>query len=139
MKRTAWFPFVGKSVRLPRNNKYYFDPYSTEASEISEEDKLLEIGYALKNGFKLKKELKDYIKHHGPIITEDVVKQALVNRICEMRSGDTYDICNEHLFSLITLDETIELFIAELNLRYRFSMILMKSSTRSFPSIGTMT
>lgn len=120
MKRTAWYPFAGKSVRLPRNNKYYFDPYSTEAGEISEEDKLLEIGYALKNGFKMRKELTDYIKHHGPTITEDVVKQALVNRISYMRSGSAYDICNEHLFSLITLDEAIELFMAELKLRYRF-------------------
>lgn len=120
MKRTAWFPFAGKSVRLPRNKKYYFDPYSAEAAEISGEDKLLEIGYALKNGFKLKKELKDYIKQHGPIITEDVVKQAVVNLITQMRSGSAYDICNEHLFSLVTLDKAIELFIAELNLRYRF-------------------
>lgn len=120
MKRTAWFPFAGKSVRLPRNKKYYFDPYSAEAAEISGEDKLLEIGYALKNGFKLKKELKDYIKQQGPIITEDVVKQAVVNLITQMRSGSAYDICNDHLFSLVTLDEAIELFMAELNLRYRF-------------------
>lgn len=120
MKKSAWFPFTGKSVRLPRNNKYYFDPYSTEANEISGEDRLLEIGYALKNGYKLKKELKDFIKQHSPTITEDVVKQAIVNLISEMRSGSTYDICNEHLFSLINMDEAIELFLAELNLRYRF-------------------
>lgn len=120
MKRTAWFPFTGKSVRLPRNNKYYFDHLSTESGEITGEEKLLEIGYALKNGFKLRKELKDYIKHHGPIITDDVVKQSLVNLISEMRTGNTYDIANSHLFSLITLDEAIELFLAELNIRYRF-------------------
>lgn len=119
MKRTAWFPFGGKVASLPRKNlRVYFDPFSSEASEVSETDRLLEIGYAVKNGCNLKSTLKSFIKNGAPTITEDIVKQSLVNKICYMRSGDSYDMVNEHLLSLISFQEAIDLFLEELSFRY---------------------
>lgn len=64
------------SLDLPHHIKAYVDNFSSEYQSLSDEKRLLDLGFVLLRGFNLKKSIKDWLKNH-PEISED----SIVNNI----------------------------------------------------------
>ncbi|MBO5054581.1 MAG: hypothetical protein J6C44_10190 [Muribaculaceae bacterium] len=64
--------FLYGNLELPHHIKAYVDSYCHEYQTLSEEDRLLDLGFVLLRGYNLKKEIKDWLKDH-PEISEDSI------------------------------------------------------------------
>ncbi len=58
------------SLDLPHHIKAYIDSYSSEYQDLSDEERLLDLGFMLLRGYIIKKTIRDLLKSH-PEISED--------------------------------------------------------------------
>ena len=118
---------VGNQVRLPRTIRAYFG-VGAESQEISRHDKLLELGYCLWQGLDLYSAIKSYLDNHAE--HEDDIRLGLANAIEYLRSNGTHQDWLTYLLLTdgatmegkhikITLKQIVNLFSAELLVRYR--------------------
>ena len=119
---------VGNEVRLPRTIRAYFG-VGAECHVISEQEKLLELGYCLWRGLNLYTAVKKYLSNHSE--HEDSIKNGIANAIERLRDDNSHQGMLTYLLVTegyteegktvkpLSLKKLVELFSEELLLRYR--------------------
>lgn len=64
--------FMFGDLDLPRHIKAYIDSYSHEYQRLSDEERLLDLGFMLLRGYNIKKAIRNWLKNH-PEISEDAI------------------------------------------------------------------
>lgn len=103
-------------MNLPRTYRTYFDPYCSEYTWISDEQKLLEIGKAVMHGFDLHECVREILETHSHV-SEDNVHLGVCNLISAVTGGSTSGHMLLRRNNLVDAD--IELLIEYLMRRYR--------------------
>lgn len=103
-------------MSLPRTYRTYFDPYCTEYTWVSAEQKLLEIGRAVMHGFDLHQCVREILDGHSHV-HEDDVHSAVCSHISEVCGGEIpgYQLLRRGN----SIDTDIDLLIEYLMRRYR--------------------
>lgn len=103
-------------MSLPRTYRTYFDPYCTEYTWVSAEQKLLEIGRAVMYGFDLHHCVREILDGHSHV-HEDDVHSAVCSHISEVCGGEIpgYQLLRRGN----SIDTDIDLLIEYLMRRYR--------------------
>lgn len=64
--------FMYGEFEFPHHIKAYVDSFSSEYQDISDEERLLDLGFMLLRGYDIKKTIRNWLKHH-PEISEDSI------------------------------------------------------------------
>ncbi|MDE7154799.1 MAG: hypothetical protein K2N79_00730 [Muribaculaceae bacterium] len=64
--------FMYGNLELPHHIKAYIDNFSYEFQKLSDEERLLDLGFTLLRGYNIKKNIQDWLKNH-PEISEDSI------------------------------------------------------------------
>lgn len=121
MKKVEFYPTGKDYLCLPNKHiKTYIDGSCYEYSQTDEETKFMHLTYATGNGYNLLEEVHKYMNDHQEI-SERSIKNTFCRFISYLRYGsndcnNSYLILEDHL----TLDQSIELFLAELMIRFSY-------------------
>lgn len=123
MKRTAFLTTSG-NIKLPHTWKTYFDSACYEFGDISSDQKLSHISYALHHGLNIYDEIIDYIQSHD-YLNEDSIKGTLCSYIASMRYDDGNNSANSRALTYIMLNDNLDmksvisLFAIEVQMRFK--------------------
>lgn len=66
--------FTYGSLDFPNHIKAYIDSFSSEYQDLSDEERLLDLGFMLLRGYDIKKSIRNWLKNHPEISEESIVK-----------------------------------------------------------------
>ena len=113
--KKKYYDFEEK-LALPHHSRYYYDWLSSRSKSISMEEKLVDLGFLVTEGFDLQQNVRDYKVDRDENITE-AIPQTFRQYIIYMRFGKYLHFIDLVLRDM-TEEELIDLFIDEVKLRY---------------------
>lgn len=103
-------------MSLPRTYRTYFDPYCSEYTWVSDEQKLLEIGRAVMHGFDLHECVREILQNHSHV-SDDNVHLGICNLISAVTGGSVFGYMLLQRNNSLNVD--IDLLVEYLMRRYR--------------------
>lgn len=99
--------FMYGDFEFPHHIKAYVDAYSSEYQDLSDEERLLDLGFMLLRGYNIKKSIRNWLKNH-PEISESSIVNNIGWLMIKFHDVDEADIL-ENMNSL-NLSQMIDYF-----------------------------
>lgn len=99
--------FMYGTLELPHHIKAYIDSFSYEYQKLSDEERLLDLGFSLLRGYNIKKTIQDWLKNH-PEISEDSIVDNIGWLLLKFHDVDKADILSN--MDSMNLSQMIDYF-----------------------------
>ncbi|MCH5218392.1 MAG: hypothetical protein J1F07_07585 [Muribaculaceae bacterium] len=99
--------FMYGDFDFPHHIKAYVDSFSSEYQSLSDEERLLDLGFMLLRGYDFKKAIRNWLKHH-PEISEDSIVNNIGWLMIKFHDIDEAEILNN--MKSMNLSQMIDYF-----------------------------